>query len=43
MYTEFNGDGVKQNYIPNAEESKRFWDDIWSMNEQPRSRMAQRS
>ena len=31
MYTEFNGDGVRPSDVPNAEESKRFWGDIWSV------------
>ena len=31
MYAEFNGDGVRPNDVPNAEESKRFWSDIWSV------------
>ena len=31
MYTEFNGGGVRSNDVPNAEESKRFGDDIWSV------------
>ncbi|XP_068713270.1 uncharacterized protein [Montipora foliosa] len=30
IYAEFNGDGVRSNDVPNAEESKRFWGDIWS-------------
>ena len=29
MYAEFNGDGVKPSDIPNAEESKRSWGDLW--------------
>ena len=28
---EFNGCGVRSNDVPNAEESKRFWGDIWSV------------
>ena len=28
---EFNGGGVRSNDLPNAEESKRFWGDIWSV------------
>ena len=31
MYAEFNGDGVRPSDVPNAEESKRFWGDIWSV------------
>ena len=31
MYTEFNGDEVRPSEIPNAEESKRFCGDIWSV------------
>ena len=31
MCTEFNGGGVRSNDVPNAEESKRFGDDIWSV------------
>ena len=31
MYVEFNGGGVKPSDVPNAEESKRFRDDIWSI------------
>ena len=30
MYTKFNGDGVRPIDIPNAEESRRFWGDLWS-------------
>ncbi|XP_068756065.1 uncharacterized protein [Montipora capricornis] len=30
IYAEFNGDGIRSNDVPNAEESKRFWADIWS-------------
>ena len=29
MYAEFNGGGVRPNDVPNAEESKRFWGDLW--------------
>ena len=29
MYVEFNGRGVRPNDVPNAEETKRFWGDIW--------------
>ena len=29
MYAEFNEDGVRPNHAPNAEESKRFWGDIY--------------
>ena len=28
---EFNGDEVRPSDVPNAEESKRFWGDIWSV------------
>ena len=28
IYAEFNGDGVRTNDAPNADESKRFWGDI---------------
>ena len=31
MYAEFNGGGVRPNDVPNAEETKRFWSDIWSV------------
>ena len=31
MYTEFNGDRVRSIDAPNAEESKRFWGDLWSI------------
>ena len=31
IYAEFNGDGVRTSDVPNAEESKRFWSDIWSV------------
>ena len=31
MYAEFNGDGVRPIDVPNAEESKRFWVDLWSI------------
>ena len=31
MYAEFNGGGVRTNDVPNAEESKRFWGDTWSV------------
>ena len=31
MYAEFNGDEVRLSDLPNAEESKRFWGDIWSV------------
>ena len=31
MYAEFNGVGVRPSDVPNAEESKRFWGDIWSV------------
>ena len=31
MYAEFNGDGVIPVDLPNAEESKRFWGDLWSI------------
>ena len=30
IYAEFNGGGVRSNDVPDAEESKRFWGDIWS-------------
>ena len=33
MYAEFNGAGVRLNNLPNAEESNRFWGDIWSVRE----------
>ena len=29
MYAVFNGDGVRPSDVTNAEESKRFWSDIW--------------
>ena len=29
MYIEFNGDGVRPSDVPNAEESKRFCENIW--------------
>ena len=28
-YAEFNGDGVRPSNIPNVEECKKFWGDIW--------------
>ena len=31
MYAEFNGEDVRPSDVPNAEESKRFWGDIWSV------------
>ena len=31
MYAELNGDGVRPSDVPNSEESKRFWDAIWSV------------
>ena len=31
MYAELNGVGVRANDVPNAEESNRFWGDIWSV------------
>ena len=31
MYAEFNEDGVRPSNVPNAEESKRLWGDIWSV------------
>ena len=31
IYAEFNGGGVRWNDVPNAEESKRFWGSIWSV------------
>ena len=31
MYAKFNGGGVRPNDVPNAEKSKRFWGDIWSV------------
>ena len=31
IYAEFNGAGVRPNNLPNAEESNRFWGDIWSV------------
>ena len=31
MYGEFNGVEVRANDVPNAEESNRFWGDIWSV------------
>ena len=31
MYAEFNGGGVGPNDVWDAEESKRFWGDTWSL------------
>ena len=31
MYAEFNGDRVRPNEVPNAAESKRYCDEIWSV------------
>ena len=31
IYAEFNGGGVRSNDVPNGEESKMFWGDIWSV------------
>ena len=31
MYAVFNGDGARPIDTPNAEESKRFWGDLWSI------------
>ena len=31
MYAELNGAGVRTNDVKNAEESKRFWCDIWDI------------
>ena len=31
MYAEFNGDGLRPNDVPNVEESKRFWSNLWSV------------
>ena len=31
MYAKFNGDRVRPIDAPNAEESKRFWGDLWSI------------
>ena len=28
---EFNGDGVRPTDVPNTEENKRFWGDLWSI------------
>ena len=33
MYAEFNGSGVRPNKVPNDEESKRFWGDIFEPRE----------
>ena len=31
MYAELNRDGVRLIDVPNVEESKRFWGDLWSI------------
>ena len=31
MYSEFDGDGVRPIYVPNVEEGKRFWGNLWSI------------
>ena len=31
IYAEFNGEGIRSNYVPDAEESKRFSGGIWSV------------
>ena len=31
IYPEFNGDRVRPIDVPNAEESKRFWGDLWNI------------
>ena len=31
MYEEFNGDGLRPSDVSNAEDGKRFWGDIWSV------------
>ena len=31
MYAEFNGYGLRLSDVPNAEETKIFWGDIWSV------------
>ena len=31
IYAEFNGEGIRSNDVPDAEESKRFWGGIWSV------------
>jgi len=34
IYTELNNGGKKSSDVPDAENSRRFWSDIWSTNEQ---------
>ena len=31
MYTEFNGSALRSTDVPNAEESRKFWGEIWSI------------
>ena len=31
MYSEFDGDGVRPIYVPNVEEGRRFWGNLWSI------------
>ena len=37
MYAKFNGGVLRLNDVPNAEESKRVWGDIWSTVEKENS------
>ena len=34
IYTELNGGEARSTEVPNAEESKKFWSDIWSVDEE---------
>ena len=31
IYAELNGNGIRSNDVPNAEESTKFWGDIWGV------------
>ena len=31
IYAELNGNGIRSNDVPNAEECKKFWGDIWGV------------
>jgi len=34
IYIELNNGGRKSSYVPDAENSRRLWSDIWSTNKQ---------
>ena len=31
IYTELNGNGIRSNDVPNAEECTKFWGNIWGV------------